>query len=200
VHPMQSEQLLWESNALLQWLDEQIDGVEFNSEVRVLLAASCFELTLEHQKAIVILVSQSLYGSAFALVRVIFEAYVRGVWLYRCASDAGLELFMNDKLSQKKGIGQLIGDLERLPGFNKEVLSKVKTEWFGAMSSYTHSGYLAARRRLSEGAITPNYAEDQITEVLRWANALGMMAAIELAQIVGNHVLAQTLLDKFKEM
>jgi|SRR5882724_654107 len=197
---MNTDQLLGQSKVLIQWLDEQINGTEFESEVRSQIAVSCLDLTLEHQKSIVVLISQSFYGSAFALVRVIFEAYVRGVWLYRCASDADLELFKDDKLDQKKKIGKLIGDLEKLPGYNRGVLSKAKTEWFNAMCSYTHSGYLAARRRLIEDAVTPNYAEDQITEVLKWANALGIMAAIELAQMADNPRLVQTLLAKFREM
>ena len=139
---MNIDQLLGQSKVLIKWLDEQINDTEFKSEVRSQIAVSCLDLTLEYQKAIVVLISQSLYGSAFALVRVIFEAYVRGVWLYRCASDADLELFMDDKLDQKKKIGRLIEDLEKLPGFNRGVLSKAKTAWFDAMCSYTHSGYL----------------------------------------------------------
>jgi hypothetical protein len=197
---MNIDQLLGQSKALIQWLDEQINGTEFKSEVRSQVAVSCLDLTLEHQKAMVVLISQSLYGSAFALVRVIFEAYVRGVWLYRCASDADLKLFIDNKLDQKKKIGRLIGDLEKLPGFNRRVLSMAKTAWFDAMCSYTHSGYLAARRRLTEEAVTLNYAEDQIAEVLKWANALGMMAAIELAQMADNLGLARTLLAKFEEI
>jgi hypothetical protein len=78
--------------------------------------------------------------------------------------------------------------------------TKAKTKWFNAMCSYTHTGYLAARRRLTEEGITPNYTEDQIIEVLTWANTLGMMAAIEIAQMADNHELVQTLLTKFKEV
>jgi hypothetical protein len=193
-----TDQLLKESKALIQWLDEQINGIEFKSEVRPQLAGSCLDLALEHQKAIVILVSQSFYGSAFALVRPIFESYVRGTWLYHCASDTDLQLFLDDKLDQS--IDKLIKAIEKLPGYNRGVLSRVKMEAWSAMCSYTHSGYLAARRRLTEDAITPSYTEDQILEVLRSANSLGMMAAIELAQMADNLVLAQTLLDKFKEM
>jgi hypothetical protein len=197
---MQIEQLLRDSEALIQWLDEQLNGLEFKSEVRSQLAVSCLNLALEHQKAIVVLIAQSLHGSAFGLVRPIFESYVRGVWLHHCASDADLELFQEDTFDQKNKIGMLIEDLEKLPGFDRGVLSRLKTNAWSAMCSYTHSGYLATRRRLTEDAITSNYTEDQIIEVLRFANALGMMAAIELAQMAGNPVLAQTLLTKFKEM
>jgi len=122
---------------------------------------------------------------------------VRGKWLHRCASDTDLELFQTDAFDTKKRINTLIQDLEKLNSSDRHVLSTVKTQWWSAMCSYTHSGYFAARRRLTEEAISPNYTEDQIIEVLTWANALGIMAAIEIAQIANNYALAQTFLEKF---
>jgi hypothetical protein len=41
-----------------------------------------------------------MYGSAFALIRIMFEAYVRGVWLHRCASYADIKSFCNDKFNK----------------------------------------------------------------------------------------------------
>ncbi len=128
-------EVIHKSKALIHWLDDHLNGQEFKSDVRSQLAASCLDLALEHQKSIVMLISQSLHGSAFALVRVIFEAYVRGAWLYYCASHADLQLFQDDKLDQKKKIGRIIGDLEKFSGFDRGVLSKAKTEWFNAICS-----------------------------------------------------------------
>jgi hypothetical protein len=124
---MKVEQRLRESTALISWLDERINGVAFKAEVRSQLAVSCLDGALEHQKAIVLLISQSLHGTAFALVRLIFEAYVRGAWLYRCASDANLELFQTDAFDTKKKINTLIQDLEKLNGLDRHILSTVKT-------------------------------------------------------------------------
>ena len=77
-----------ESKGLVQWLDSRIDGMEVSSELRFRVAGGCLDMTLEHQKAIVLLVASFLYGSAFSLRRLMFEAYVRGVWLHQCASNA----------------------------------------------------------------------------------------------------------------
>ena len=71
------------SEELIQWLDRQIDGLDISSDERTRLAAGCLDMALEHQKAIVLLVAKSLCGSAFSIARLIFEAYVRGVWLHR---------------------------------------------------------------------------------------------------------------------
>src|SRR6266446_8458214 len=122
---MRIVQLLKESEDLIHWLDQSLHGVEIKVEMRTRLAVGCLDIALEHQKAIVLLISQVLYGSAFALVRLIFEAYVRGVWLHRCASDADLERFKTDTLG--KAFATLIQDIEKLNGFEKRVLSATKT-------------------------------------------------------------------------
>lgn len=88
---MKVTQLVQESEQLIQWLDKSINGLEIKSDTRTRLAAGCLDLALEHQKAIVLLTAHKLYGSAFSLARLIFEAYVRGVWLWRCASDSEVE-------------------------------------------------------------------------------------------------------------
>ncbi|MFQ5799877.1 MAG: hypothetical protein ACE5H0_14460 [Bacteroidota bacterium] len=66
-----------QAEQLIQWLDRRIDGVEVKSVFRHRLAGGCLDVALEHHKAIVLLVAHSLYGSAFSLVRLMFEAYVR---------------------------------------------------------------------------------------------------------------------------
>jgi hypothetical protein len=76
------------SQSLIRWLDSAIDGVELQANDRVRIAGACLDLAMEHHKAIVVLAAHQLFGSAFALARPVFEAYVRGVWLHRCASRA----------------------------------------------------------------------------------------------------------------
>jgi hypothetical protein len=51
----------------------------------------CLHACIEHGMAIVVLVGEDLYGSALALVRLQFEAYVRGIWLAQCASDSEVD-------------------------------------------------------------------------------------------------------------
>lgn len=73
--------LLEKSERLIQWTDNLIDGIEISSDDRSRIAAGCFDIALENQKSIILLINKKLYGSAFSLVRVQFEAYVRGLWL-----------------------------------------------------------------------------------------------------------------------
>lgn len=89
-----------EADELIRWLDEKIDGIAIPSELRFRVAGGYLDMALEHQKSIVLLVVNHLYGSALSLVRLIFEAYVRGVWLHHCASEADLKRFEKNKLKR----------------------------------------------------------------------------------------------------
>ena len=62
------------------------------------MSANCFDVSLEYQKAIVLLIENKLIGSAFSLVRLQFEAYIRGLWLIRCATEPEIEKFKQDIL------------------------------------------------------------------------------------------------------
>lgn len=81
------------SEALIQWMDQRIDGLEIRSDERTRISAACFDVALEHQKSIVLLIANHLVGSAFSLVRVLFETYIRGLWLERCASETEIEKY-----------------------------------------------------------------------------------------------------------
>jgi hypothetical protein len=191
---MRIAQLLKESEQLTDWFDISLNGVELKAEMRSRLAGGCLDIALEHHRAIITLISQALYGSAFSLVRSLFEAYVRGVWLHRSASDADLERFKKDTLH--KEFGTLIRDLEKIDGFESHVLSATKTRSWDALNSYTHSGYLQIVRRNTEATIEPNYAEDEMVEVLDFVNAVGLLSALETALLSGNKQLACAFLDK----
>jgi hypothetical protein len=187
------------SNAedLIQWLDSQIDGVEIPSELRSRIAAGSLAVALEHQKAIVLLVSQRLYGSAFALARLTFEAYVRGVWLHQCATDIEMKKFEANTLDRT--FASFLGDIEKLDSFNSGILSSVKKKSWGAMNSFTHTGFSQVVRRFKGGAIEPNYDDDELLEIVNFAGGFGIMAAVGIAHIANNEVLANALLAKAKE-
>ncbi len=193
---MNTQEIIDKSEALIQWLDKQIDGLEISSEEKMRLSAGCLDMALEHQKAIVLLVANKLYGSAFSLARLIFEAYVRGVWLQMCASDTEIEKYKNDKL--EKNFSTLIQDIENCDGFEEGILSAAKTANWISMNSFTHSGYLQAVRRNKEETIEPNYTDEEIIELLNIANALAMLSALQMALLADKKELANGMLEKSK--
>lgn len=185
------------SESLIRWFDEKIDGVAVPSSLRSRLASGSLDAALEHQKAIVTLVAARLHGSALALVRLIFEAFIRGAWLHQCASDEDLGRFEKDSLG--KPFGDLIKDLEKLEAFDCGVLLKAKHASWAAMNSYTHTGFHQVVRRNTETTIEANYSEAEIVEAISFADAIATMSAIEIAHIAGNDILANEIFKKVKD-
>ncbi len=193
---MRIQNKIQKSEALIQWMDKRIDGLEISSDERSRISASCFDVALEHQKAIVLLIANKLVGSAFSLVRILFEAYIRGLWISKCATDKEIEDFKKNKL--EKICDTLIHEIEQQDGFQDGILSKAKAANWKAMNSYTHSGFFQSVRRNKEETIEPNYEEEEILEILGFSDAIGMLTALQIALMAGNVELANDLLEKSK--
>jgi hypothetical protein len=184
------------SKELSIWISQNIDGLPMVSERRSRLAAGCLHLAFDHHDAIILLTEHAIYGSAFALLRLIFEAYVRGSWLLYCASETDLDRFENDNLD--RSFGSLISDLEKLEAYSVGVLSQAKRDSWNMLNSLTHSGYHHVRRRYTQNSIEANYPEREIVGALNFAGALAIMSTIELATAAGNEDLVRSAYEKSK--
>ena len=187
-----------ESEELIQWIDRKINGVSVSSDEKTRIVAGCFDVVLENHKAIILLLSNKLNGSAFSLIRVQFEACVRGLWLKHCASTSQIEEFKDEKL--QKTFAQILAEVETKDGYKNGVLSRAKNAGWGAMNSFTHTGYSQVVRRNTESYIEPNYDIDEIEEVISFANALGLFASLEISILSGNNQLIKEISDKVKEL
>ena len=58
---------------LYNWMTPRLDGLEIKKGKRVLLSVGCLDQAIEHHVAICCLLKSKVNGSAFALVRLIFE-------------------------------------------------------------------------------------------------------------------------------
>ena len=109
---------------LHHWITQRLDGLDISRERRTLLAVSCHDVVIEHHIGIVTLSRSGINASAFALVRPLFETFVRGVWLRRCATDKQIDLYVRDKLSLK--FSQLLEAVEKVDGFEDGVLTGLR--------------------------------------------------------------------------
>jgi hypothetical protein len=184
------------SKELSIWISQNINGLPMVSERRTRLAVGCLHLAFDHHDAIILLTEHVIYGSAFALLRLIFEAYVRGSWLLHCASETDLDKFEKDNLDRSFGL--LISDLEKLEAFSVGVLSQAKQDSWKLFNSFTHSGYHHVRRRNTQNGIEANYPDQEIIAALDFAGALAIMSTIGLATAAGNSDVARSAYEKSK--
>jgi len=183
--------------ALGSWAVQRLKGKELSTDLRIFLSAGCFDVALEHQNAIVVLCEKQLFGSAFALIRVIFEACVRGVWLHQCATEQEITKYKNDTLDRKFFL--ILQDVEKLDGFEEGILGEVKSNYWKSMNSFTHTGILQVSRRLSEDSIGPRYSDGEILEMLSFSGAMCLFAAQQIALLSGDISLANEMLGKIDD-
>jgi len=188
-----------ESKSIAIWLQKKLDGLEISSDERTRTAAGCFDTVLEHQVAISILLENQLYGSAFALARSVFEGYVRGIWLHKCATDSQVTRFLKGKLDPT--FQELIDDIEKLDGYAVGVISNAKKAGWTALNGFTHTGSVQVLSRNSDDFIESNYPESDIVAIAGFVNTVALLAGVEVACLSKSESekLAEEFLDKMKE-
>ena len=193
---MLTDQQLDDANAYGEWLRLAVHERELPANDRVRASGSCLAIALDHHHAIVVLLGARLYASSFALVRIAFEAYVRGEWLDLCASAADIRRFLQGKTPSK--IDCLLSDLEGTDTFQVGALSHIKKHTWKTMCDYTHTGGLHVQRWNTAKAIEPNYSAEEILEVLRFAEIIASLSVLGVTTQLNDEGLAQKLLKGFK--
>jgi hypothetical protein len=187
-----------------KWLDEcssRIDGAALPDCTRNRVSGALLHLALEHHGAIQVLVSYEpspLHGSAAALLRPQFEAYVRGVWYHRGAREKDLVNFI--KGDEPPKIDDLISNIETLPGFQEGLLKAVKKDSWKTMCGLTHGGITQVASRNRPGEIVCDYTDDQVRGILYWASSVTLVVSLEFANLLNNNTMENELLSKYRSL
>lgn len=143
-----------------------------------------------------VLVAEGVCGSAFALFRPQFEAYVRGVWYHRCASDDQVQKFINGNDPPKIGI--LIKDIENTATvFESGRLSSMKNNMWTNLNDLTHGGSTQVAARLSERGIDQSFLPEHVAGLLTSSATLSALAGLDMARAIENDELASSLWEEF---
>lgn len=172
-----------------------VNGVEMAETERNRVAGTCFVVALDHHHAIVLLLKNTFHSSSFALLRCLFEAYLRGLWLKYCATDIQVREFFDGGEPPKT----MVAEIEGTPAFSGRVLSQIKKETWGTMCAFTHTGGLHLQRWQSEDGIEPKFSDVELEECLNFAELFSAMAALELVQLSKRGDNGGTILDLMKE-
>ncbi|KJQ88405.1 MULTISPECIES: DUF5677 domain-containing protein [Vibrio] len=159
-------------------LEKALDRIQLPRNDKVMVASSYYSICMEHYRSILNLLELRLYSSASALLRCLFESYVKGLWFYYCSSEDDIALLRTDKF--EKPFGVLVKEIEE-----KKVkgLSNAKKNNWKTLNGLTHSGAGQVSRRISGHQIGSNFSEGFIEDTMKFANDYGLLAAGELALI-----------------
>lgn len=185
------------AGSYVEELRVSVHNLSVPSDSRTRASSSCFAIAQEHHHAIVRLIEWKLFAAAFALIRIEFEAYIRGEWLSQCASDSVIDAFLRNK--EPPRIDCLITELEMLESFNEKVLSQMKERTWKSMCAYTHTGGLHVQRWNTEDGIEANYSRDEVLEVMRFAEIIASLSVIGVARLASDDALAIRAFEAFKK-
>lgn len=159
----------------------------------LLLVADC------HFQAILYLLERKLFfASAFALIRPLVEASLRGAWALHCNDEDAVEAARRD--DKFPMMSDAIERLEKMEGFACGTLSKVFSPCKKVFHSYTHGGTFQVLNHLTEDAIEPNFPQEVIDEAMTIAAFFGLFTAANVALLAGNEDLAEKISDIFEEL
>ena len=195
-------QRLKKSECIMSWYYSKLVGVKIpqlpNSK-RLQLASACWHVTIEHSMAIVELVHATLHGSALALIRVMYEAYVRGMWLMYAATDEDIDRAGRDKFKFPR-TPVIVAALDRSPLFSSHHFSDLKNQSWERLCSFTHTGYQQIGARLTSQGLGYDYQDSEILEALLWADTIALTATAVVAIEAQNDPLAQEVWSKIKSV
>lgn len=151
---------------LAETLGQRLHGLRLRNDSRSRVAFACFAVAQQHQSAILILLQRQprLEATAFALLRPLLEATLRGEWILHCASDEQVKTFA---LGGKKQLdmSSVVRALENMNSGSNAHQVLYANLW-SIVSAYTHTYEHQVQHWLVEEDVAPTYAEEQISWLL----------------------------------
>lgn len=200
-------------------LSSCVDGLYLQDGERSRLASASFYFVMDCHSAIVMLTNRGLYQPSSSLVRVMFEALVRGYWIHWCADEQTLKrmydcpeeytdqiekiynyLIQSPELKKRhypefmKFVSYHLGRCDQRD--NKERTQKSKRIW-KALNSYTHAGTWQLAKYQSEESIERNFPTDQVREIVQFANCSICWATMGVCETANNRDVADKIYDEF---
>ncbi|MBU4345536.1 MAG: hypothetical protein KKB05_01925 [Proteobacteria bacterium] len=171
---------------LLGKIDRELSGLNYVSNDRNNISAALFDVAIEHSKAIIILFENSLYASSYALVRPLFESFIRAAWIQYCACDDQIAI-LKDKDNFPLRLGEMLESVEKVKNW-PGTLSNIKKAALKNMHSYTHGGTQLVARRFNNGDLIHAIDRDEIDEVIKFVALLAVLSFNSIVYISNTSV------------
>lgn len=161
------------------------------------LASVLATLVIEHAHSILMLIIEGKPSSALALVRVQYEALLRGTWIYFAASDHAVEKCVapmppgaTKEPDLFPTVTEMLKAIEgKAPPPIARALSEFKAGAWGAMNSFTH-GLLRTMAGHRNG-----YHPGLLSTTIQNSNGAAMFATMLFGQVTGRLDLHLAVID-----
>jgi hypothetical protein len=182
--------LISQAKELTRLLHQHTNEKGVPNTIRATTGVAILQLSMDIADAIVVLLDARLPGPALSLARPLFEGYVRGYWLLRCASDAEIESFNNGKCPRFPDLLEAIGsDAE----WGAAWIHANQKANMVAFNDLTHGGSEHVKRRINSSGIEPGYPEAELEALMKFGIEIRIRVGAELLSLMGNEAAIEEL-------
>jgi hypothetical protein len=183
--------LLSNYTEMLRFVEKELDEMLITSDKpNIKAAATLLTVTIDHAQGIRILLEKGAYPSAAALMRVLFETYIRAMWISECANEKQVKTFINkdkvvsteDKSIHFKDLVKAVEASHDLPAYLSEIQANV---WSG-LNSLTHGGNIQLARNFDGKTIRHCYDNELVNEVIEFSTMLTCLAFSGILDLANN--------------
>ena len=157
-------------------LGERAEAVTVNG----VLAITLHSISLDHREATLLLVDAGAFTSSRAVARSCLEAYVTASWAEHIASEDDVRKFMRSE-RPAPSFETMAQRLRKSHPWG-ELFEKLRSH-YKTLSDYAHGSTRQVSRWVSPDCIGPRHAEAEMVEVLRFVDAIGVLACISRESI-----------------
>lgn len=195
--PNFDSEIFRQSDLLAEKIQLLIDMPLLNESARIITSDVACSLSFEHWHSVRALLECSLLPSSIVIHRAQFESLVRSVWITYSASEDQIDKLSTDlNLESEQAAKNLPQVADMIVSIGKsgpreafDALSRFKDNSWKALNSYVHAGIHPIRRH-SEG-----YPVKLIYDVLRNANGLAVMSAMQAVVLSGEQPMQKDVLE-----
>ena len=180
---------------LSRWIDGEHPKTRGNSDNAI--SAAFYAIALDHREAILLLLRHGARSAAFALVRSVYEAWIKAVWAHTSATPSELQRISSAEAGAMPKLETMIRRLDSLPD-SKQIFSAIKRIEWGPMSDYAHGDQRQVSRWIDETGIGSTHSDDETEDVLRILDVYAVLCCSGLLTLAGRPNLH--VLEKFEEL
>jgi hypothetical protein len=182
------------SQGLSDWIQAH-HPAKLESSGKKRIAAICYSIALDHREATLLLLQHDARSAAFALLRSVYEAWVRASWAQTCATLAEIERIETGGFLPK--LETMVRKLDTQPE-TMGAFSRIKRAGWESMSDYAHGEQRQISRWVDATSIGAAHPDDEVAELLR---ALDVYAILCMAGLLALADLStEPCLAKMKEL
>lgn len=167
----------------------------FNGSARLALVLAACEISIDHARALRLLINAGLPTSAVSLLRPQGESLVRAMWLFYAATDEQVRKLAaplnreSERIANKLPmLAEMIAALDgKAPPNAVDMVSRFKEMQAPALNSFVHGGIHPLQRHAS------GYPEPLIVQIVCTSNGLLTMAGMVMALLSGDPARAKTM-------